>query len=122
MIKIDRKGITRIVLIFDSFVIKIPNFTHSMLHFLDGCHANWSERSYCRLHKNAVYEDNMYEYVAPSFWCSWFGLIQIMAKCEINDEHLSAEQQAFYEPLCKTDIKKQNFGFYKGRLVCLDYP
>lgn len=118
---IDTKGITRIVFVFDSVVIKIPNFTYSMQHFLQGCYANWSERLFCRQFEGANIKGNMYEWVAPSFWCSWFGLIQIMAKCEPNEVDLSLSQVEFYSPLCQTDIKKQNFGFYKGKLVCLDY-
>lgn len=119
--KIDRKGITRIVFVFSKFVIKIPNFTYSMQHFLQGCYANWSERQYYKTHKGADYEHNMVEYVSPSYWCSWFGLIQIQARCEPMLECLTPEQQEFYKPLCSTDNKKENFGWYKGRLVCLDY-
>jgi len=92
-----------------------------MQHFLQGCYANWSERTFCRNFKDAKYEGNMYEWVAPSFWCSWFGLFQIMAKCEPMREHLNEEQIEFYKPLCETDNKKENFGWYKNKLVCLDY-
>lgn len=118
---VDRKGITRIVFIFNNFVIKIPNFRYCMSHFLQGCYANWSERDYYKRHIDVDYENNMVEYVAPSYFCSWFGLIQIQAKCEPMLEHLNDEQKKFYEPLCSTDNKKENFGWYQGRLVCLDY-
>lgn len=119
--RIDLKGVTRIVLIFNTFVIKIPNFLYSHQHFLQGCYANWSERNYYKLHSKASYENNMVEYVAPSFYCSCFGLIQIQAKCEPMRENLSEEQKLFFQPLCSSDNKKENFGWYKNRLVCLDY-
>ena len=119
--KIDLKGITRIVFIFKHFVIKIPNFLYYHQHFLQGCYGNWSERNYYKSHIKATYKNNMVNYVAPSYFCSWFGLIQIQAKCEPMLENLTLEQQIFYEPLCSTDNKKQNFGWYKGKLVCLDY-
>jgi hypothetical protein len=116
-----KKGVVRIVFVFKSIVIKIPNFRYSHNHFLQGCCANWKERKYCKDFKDANYEGNMYEYVAPSFYCSIFGLIQIQAKCEPMLEDLKEEQKIFYKPLCGTDNKKENFGWYKNRLVCLDY-
>ena len=119
--KIDLKGSTRIVLVFNKIVIKIPNFLYCHQHFLKGCYANWSERDYYKIHIKATYENNMSHHVVPSYFCSWFGLIQIQAKCEPMLEHLTPKQMLFYKPLCGTDNKKENFGWYKGKLVCLDY-
>lgn len=120
--EINRKGVTRIVFIFKTFVIKIPNFTHCHLHFLQGCYANWSERNYYKTHIKTDYENNLVDYVAPSYFCLWFGLIQIQAKCEKLTRDLSEEEKEFYKPLCWGDNKKENFGYYKNKLVCLDYP
>lgn len=114
-------GITRIVFLFSKFAIKIPNFKYSHNHFLQGCCANWSERKFCKDFKNANDRYNMYEFVAPSFFCLFFGLIQIQARCLENNKELTEEQKEFYKPLCGTDSKKENFGWYKGKLVCLDY-
>ncbi len=119
--KINKKGITRIVFVFRSFVLKIPKFTYSHDHFLQGCVSNWSERKFTKTFKNANFSGNMYKHIAPSLWCSWFGLIQIQVKCEPNPEPLSDSQKEFFEPLCGTDSKKENFGILNGRLVCLDY-
>lgn len=116
-----KKGITRIVFVFKNFVVKIPNFTCSHNHFLQGCYANWSERKYCKDFKNAIYDGNMYEWVAPSYYCSAFGLFQIQAKCQPLYKDLTNKQKKFYKPLCGTDNKKENFGYYKGKLVCIDY-
>jgi len=119
--KIDLKGITRIVFLVGKYAIKIPNFRYEHGHFLQGCYANWSERNFCKSFKNATYEENMYEWVAPSYFCSWFGLIQIQARCEPYLDDLTTIQKKFYKPLCGTDFKRTNFGLLKGKLVCLDY-
>lgn len=119
--KIDLKGVTRIVFIFNKFVVKIPNFLVQHNHFLHGCLANWCERDYYKRHIKIKYEDNLSEWVAPSYFCSWFGLIQIQAKCEPNFEELTEEQLKFFKPVNSEDTKKENFGWYKGKLVCLDY-
>lgn len=116
--KIDIKGTTRIVFVFKNFVIKIPNFTHCHQHFLQGCYANWSERQFCKSFKGV---ENIIWRVAPSYWCSWFGLFQIQAKCEPKLEHLTKEEVEEFKDLHGGDYKKENFGWYKGRLVCLDY-
>ena len=115
-------GITRIVFLLKNFVIKIPNYNYSHSHFLQGCYANWSERKYYKEFSKADYEENKVRYVAPSYWCSWFGLIQVQAKCEPMLEDLTEEEKEIYYPLSGSDNKKENFGWYKGRLVCLDYP
>lgn len=120
--KLHRNGITRIVLLIGNYAIKIPNFEYQHNHFLQGCLSNWAERKYYKMFLAADYKENMVEYVAPSFFCSWFGLVQIQARCEPCTEDLTDEQREFYYPLCGTDFKKENFGIYKGRLVCVDYP
>lgn len=117
-----KQGITRKVILIFNLAIKLPNISYGHSNFLQGCYANWSERKYCKDFKNADYEENLYKYVAPSYFCSWFGLLQIQARCEINKIDLTSDQEKIFKSLCGTDMKKENFGYYKGRLVCLDYP
>ena len=119
--KIDLKGTTRIVFIFKYIVIKIPNFIYEHSHFLIGCQSNWEERKYYKLHINTFYENNLVQFVAPSLWCSWFGLIQIQVKCEPLLRDLTEDERNFFELLCNGDNKKENFGWYKDKLVCVDY-
>lgn len=102
------------------YAFKIPNFSHGHGNFLNGCYANWSERKYYKDFINADYENNLVHLVSPSYFCSWFGLLQIQAKCEPVYEELNNIEK--YLPLCGTDSKKENFGYFKGKLVCLDYP
>ena len=111
-------GVTRIVFVFNRYVIKIPNFTYSHYHFLQGCVANWSDRRFCRLFKSC--EGAFIDSVVPSYFCTWFGLIQIQAKCEPMERDLTEEEEKKLNFVCD-DIHKENFGWYQGRLVCLDY-
>lgn len=93
-----------------------------MLHFLQGCYANWSERNYYKINIKAIYENNMSHYVAPSYFCSWFGIIQIQARAKELKRDLTEGEKKFYKPLCWGDNKKENFGWYDNKLVCIDYP
>ncbi len=115
---INRKGVTRIVFVFSKFVIKIPNFIYQHNHFLQGCYANWSERQYCKSFRNLP---EFYDLVIPSHFCSWFGLIQIQARAIELDRHLTDEEWDKFKEVASNDMKKENFGYYKGRVVCLDY-
>lgn len=114
------EGITRKVVLVFGFAFKFANLKHGHSNFLNGCYANWSERKYYKDFINSDYEDNLVSLVCPSYFCSWFGLVQIQAKCEQIKEELNNVDK--YLPLCGTDSKKENFGYFKGRLVCLDYP
>lgn len=116
--KIDFKGTTRIVILIGKYAIKIPNFLYQHNHFLYGCYANCSERR----HNITFKGREELQYVAPSYFCSWFGLLQIQARCEPKLNDLTQEEIDFYENLHQGDFKKENFGYYKGILVCLDYP
>lgn len=120
--KTGNKGVTRCVVLIGRYAFKFPRlFGEYHLHFLQGCYSNWSERQYYKLHGNVDYEGNMAKWCAPSFFCSWFGLVQIQARCVVNEVWLTGNQRRFYKPLCGTDSKPHNFGYYKGKLVCLDY-
>lgn len=116
--KIIRKGCTRIVILICNIAIKIPNFTVCHRHFLYGCYANYSERNYCKMFRGMT---KFYNLVAPSLFCSWFGIIQIQQRCEPIDFDLSDEQLELLKIVHNGDEKKENFGYYKNRLVCLDY-
>ena len=116
---VNQKGVTRIVFLIGNYAIKIPNFTVCHLHFLHGCYANWSERHYCKIMKN-IENDKFYNLVAPSIFCSFFGLIQVQKRCIELDRHLTDDEILKFKDICN-DIKKENFGYFNGILVCLDY-
>lgn len=109
------RGITRIVFLTKNYAIKIPTFKNH-LHFLQGCLSNYKERHYNKIFKNMP---EFLDLVAPSLFCSIFGLIQIQKRCkpflsEI-DENILERFKNF------DDIKPQNLGYFNDELVILDY-
>lgn len=113
MIKI---GCTRIVFILKTIVIKIPNFLYQHNHFLQGCYANWSERYFTKIFKNNI----LIEKVAPTLFCSYFGLISIQKKVIELNRNLTTEEINHFQEIT-SDIKIQNFGYLNNKLVCIDY-
>ena len=117
----NRQGITRLVFVFNSFVIKIPNFLVQHSHFLAGCKNNWQERCYWKSWRKAT-ECDLKDKVVPTLFCTWFGLIQIQSRASIlNNDAFLNEQEILYFGDISTDTKPSNFGYYKGKLVCVDY-
>lgn len=112
------KGITRRVFLIGRYAVKVPRVTN-MLHFLYGCYGNWSERQYCRMMKG-VDDNQFYNLVAPSLFCSWFGLIQIQRRVDqpIRDD----EDISYLLEVSGGETKPPNFGYFNGRVVCCDYP
>jgi len=60
--------------------------------------------------------------VAPSLFCSLFGLIQIQKYCEPLDRDATSEELEYLKDVRGGETKPINFGLYKKRVVCLDYP
>ena len=112
-----KKGVTRIVFVFDSFVIKIPNFLYSHQNFLNGCLSNWSERKFTKDFKDIPY----YSYkICPTVFASWFGLFSIQPRAIVLKRELTDEELKDFKYITP-ETKLVNFGYYEGRLVCLDY-
>lgn len=120
--RICTKGVTRIVIILDTVVVKVPNFTHKWNHFLKGIIGNIEEHNTWR-YNTGDFDTGNSHLLCPVVWCSWLGFILIMKKAE----PLSTEQ---WEAI--TDISEHklhfpgddtisNYGYYCGRLVKIDY-
>lgn len=116
MIKI-KSGVTRIVFLIGKYAIKVPNFRYQHKHFLHGCFANFSERVHTKSMKCLP---EMYIKIAPTVFCAWFGLISIQQRVVLMNRDLS-ENEIEYFNFLTTDIKKENFGWLKRHLVCIDY-
>lgn len=117
--KLNRNGVTRLVIELDTVVIKIPNFTCQWDHFLQGLIANIHEGKRWR---NAPYHHSgdVRHLLCPVIWTSWGGWISIMQKASIcsNDAKLD------YTPwvnISVWDHKPSNFGYLDGKLVSIDY-
>lgn len=115
-----KHGTNRIVILVGGIAIKVPHLFNGHYNFLIGCEANYGERRYCKM-MLGVYNNRFYDLVAPSMFCSWFGLIQIQRRCVVNTVPLSNKKLAKFDNVRNGETKAQNFGYYKGKLVCLDY-
>jgi len=118
--RLDRKGVTRLVIVSKKVVVKIPNFTCQWEHFLKGVVAN--------IHENKTWKYNSGEYekghsrlLCPVVWCSIGGWILIMRKVDkvfgwedVNDisEHIAQ---------FPGDDKITNYGMLNGKVVKFDY-
>lgn len=114
------KGTSRTVFLTGKYAIKFATIKYGWQLFLYGCYGNASERKYYKLHSKADYEGNLSGFVAPSLFCSWFGLIQVQIRCEPINRKMSKSEYKFFSPIC-SDNKTENFGILNGKLVCLDY-
>ena len=116
-----KKGVTRLVFELGRYVIKIPRIDNGHLNFLQGCLANWKERSYCRMFRNMPEFINL---VAPSLFCTWFGLFQIQKRCYVYSKKNCKNQieEVISIGIKKGwDFKKENLGILNDRWVWLDY-
>ena len=114
-IKISRKGVSRIVFLIGNIAIKIPNFTVQHDHFLIGCLANWTERK--RTKESC---DDYFPKIAPTYFCSWFGLVSIQKRVVELGRDLDWKERTYFINYT-TDLKKENFGYIKNQVVCIDY-
>jgi hypothetical protein len=123
---IKKNGLTRIVLVFNNFVIKIARYNYSYEHFLKSILANLTEYDVYTKHKDRTD-------LAKIYFKSPFGLFLVMER--LNVENYEGKQEALFhlkekykddeikEVMC-SDVKVDNFGFRddnKGELVRLDY-
>ena len=114
-------GITRNVILIGKYAFKFPTL-HSHIHFLNGCYANYSERRFYKNFKGVyVSDEDLTSKVAPSLFCSYFGLLQIQRRLTPLTRDLTPTEVELFKGVC-TDIKKENFGYLNGKLLCLDYP
>lgn len=69
---------------------------------------------------NGVDSNRLYNLVAPTWYCSWFGLISIQARCKpiknMPDKLLLSEFNKISD-----DVKVSNIGIYKDKIVLFDY-
>lgn len=116
--KINRTGITRIVLEFKFFVIKIPNFSYQWSHFLQGLLSNMNEDKSYRWSSKP-------ELLCPVIWSSWGGWMLVMKKaipCKYLDE--GGEEIDYSKWIVEGyggDDKPDNYGYLDGKIVKLDY-
>jgi hypothetical protein len=105
-----KSGTTRIVFVFQKFVIKIPNFQNGWKYILTGLIAN--------LNENLWSSFNYITCIARVKYCFPGGFLLIMEKAS-NVGEIQVNFEDFKEiPL---DKNLQNFGIINNKIVCIDY-
>lgn len=117
--EIDRKGCTRIVLIFKNFVVKLPSM-YCFESFLEGILSNIREYKF----KDSPADFNL----APILF-RLTPLILVMKKCEpvvdidkyFNDLDKLCKDGGLPTNFYLSDAKPENYGYMKGKLLKIDY-
>lgn len=120
--KINRKGVTRIVIELNKVVIKIPNFTCQWSHFLRGLIGNISENQTWKWN-SGKFEKGTSHLLCPVIWCSYGGWILIMRKVDelITEENRTQWNCEEHTKHFQGDDSISNYGILNGRLVKIDY-
>jgi len=133
-------GCTRIVILTKKYAIKIPQFKFQWNHFLLGLLANIQEAHFSKVRN----EDR----VCPVLFHVWGGFLLVMPKCVkiTRDEFFKLDSRRFW-PIQEGDHwkyteksffpgeyvdndniynipvenKEDSFGWYKNRIVAIDY-
>jgi len=113
-------GATRLVLVFKSFVVKVPTFLSWRL-FLHGLLANMQEELFSGVN----------DCLCPVIWADIFGFVLIMKRAyvipnRINHLNFCNYLEAKYKnnnmrEFILSDSKPSNWGILKGNLVKIDY-
>jgi len=116
---INNNGDTRLVFVFDKYVVKVPRmfskpnnkFYGKVISFLNGWTANRNEYIW---HKS-----NLYGYLCPIKYSFLFSLIIIMPKAEPLSEYI-------YKNIRKRKFggyehKQDSYGLLNNKIVIVDY-
>jgi len=125
------KGSSRLVILIGNYAIKFPRLDNGMLMFLYGCYGNYCERIWYKIWERCSKEnDDKYtlaskklEMICPTVFSLWFGIMSIQYRCQLIKEGQIPD--SFKEECSRLnlseDVKIENVGFYKDRLVLVDY-
>lgn len=122
--EINRQGVTRIVILYKHWAIKIPNFLYQWNHFLWGLLSNMEEGLTWKIAN--MPDSELYQYrdlICPVVWSSWGGWISIMKRVDriLTDEEYLELDLELYNNIHSDDNKADNFGWLDGRIVKIDY-
>lgn len=122
--KIERRGCTRIVFIFNSVVVKIPNFTVCWRHFLQGLLANMGERD-TYYANTGRYNVGLSDLLCPVVWASWGGWVLVMKKALpftcTDEQGRELDYSKWIMAGFGGDDKPDNYGILNGTIVKIDY-
>lgn len=121
-------GITRFVFVTRRFAVKIPQFKYGWKNFLGGLQGNLQEVEFWR----ASHDSRL----CPVLFSVWGGWIVIMPACKelteqelmdkVDWKHFKPYLDGFIESDLESwdipvEYKSDSFGWYKGRVVAIDY-
>lgn len=122
--KVVREGKSRVVILIGNVAIKIPYLTSSHSLLLYSMYTNYREYDLYNFNPTWLFDEDeldvMIKYLAPSLWCSWFGLIQIQRRVDPLLRDLTKEEKQLLNKYFN-DIKKENCGLLNDQLVIVDY-
>lgn len=112
--KLNSDGMTRIVLIFNSFVVKVPKLKYGWKCFLQGILANINEASTWQNHPRK-------DLLCPVLWSSWGGWVLIMQNAIPCEDGFKINYYKWIEAGLGGDDKPDNYGVFNSQLVKIDY-
>lgn len=120
--KVNMKGVTRIVLVGRRVVIKIPNFTCQWSHFLKGLLANIHEGRTWR-YNSGEYEKGISHLLCPVLFTSWGGWMLVMRKATplTRSDWDKLDDISSHTLHFPGDDTISNYGYLDGKLVKIDY-
>lgn len=118
--RICLKGVTRIVIVLKSVVIKIPKLVQ-WDHFIRGILSNIDENRTWK-YNSGKYERGASHLLCPVIWCSWGGWILIMKRATpLTREDWDKVNFHNHVRIFPGDDTISNYGFLDSRLVKIDY-
>ncbi len=130
-----KEGITRTVFVFKNKVVKVPTLNYGWEYFLKGLLANLREVKTWKTVCNYP-EGDRHLLLCPVSFCFPGGWFLIMPRADMerhqneirdlpNNGHTLDFVESFYKKWFDADLdgdeKPDNFGYYQGRLVKVDY-
>lgn len=111
-------GCSRIVLLIGNYAIKFPKpyFKYpSWGNFITGLYANLSEED---CWKNNCFDGYQIQTLCPVKFC-FYGFFLVMPRVKTCQSEEELKGLPEYEG---EDRHASNYGYYMGRIVCIDYP
>lgn len=115
--QINRRGITRTVILTRRWAIKLPNMRYGWEHFLRGLLANMQEREFGRTGWPGFCPVT---FSLPGGWLVVMPRVRMMTPGEFErfDADMFCERGDYVIP---AEAKWDSFGYLNGRIVAIDY-
>jgi hypothetical protein len=102
----------------DVFLCRIDNTKVVKVERDDSCWRKFHNVLEAQFWSDNQYNDAVAKWLAPIDYVSPDGFLLVQPRCEAVPEGYKLPDKL---PAFLTDLKRENFGLLKGKLVCLDY-